>query len=78
MNHPTAPTLTWTCFACGNRREVPCEHVGHGIPACPKCRTPMEPVREAAEPALIPGLAEALSKRDADDPVTFAGGMGEP
>lgn len=61
----------WTCPRGHGRREVDVTKAGAGIPACSVCRSPMQPVvadvpAERIEPSIIPGLAEALAKRDPD------------
>lgn len=84
--HAAAPLTTWICPHDGTRRHVETARVDAGSPACPRCRNAMVPApAEAiqADPRTIPGLAEALAKRDPElqqepEIAGFPGGMGRP
>lgn len=60
------PTALWECLACTLRREVPCAHVGAGVPACPTCKGPMARVVDKAPAASAPKAILTLARRDPD------------
>lgn len=69
MNHPVAPTVTWTCPACKLNREVEYQHIGSGIPACPVCQAPMECQSSVRQPETLPPVVEAIKQlQNQNDP----------
>lgn len=62
------PLPAWECPDCHTRRIVECAHENVGVPACPKCQSPME--RQDYDGWLASGL-ERLR-------MTYPGGLGEP
>lgn len=69
MNHPAAPTVTWTCPACKLNREVEYLHTGVGIPACPVCKAPMQTDETPWQPETLRPIMKAIRElQNQNDP----------